>query len=104
MQVFFVLLNILLSINNNVDYGIFFFFYQICFGFVRLLYYLVYFFFGLFFIWDFKLLQFILVSGEVKLMDFDDVDNEEFRCLVERDCVVRGIVKNKILKCVSGRC
>lgn len=37
-------------------------------------------------------------------MDFDDVDNEEFRCLVDRDCVVRGIVKNKILKCVSGRC
>ena len=99
-----MLSNILLSTNNNADYGISFFFHQICLGLARLLHYLAHSPLGPLFIRDFKLSQFILVSGEVKLTDFDDVDNEEPRCSADRDCVVRGIAKNKTLKCVSGRC
>lgn len=78
--------------------------FRICLGLARLLHYLAHSPLGSLFIRDFKLSQFILVSGEVKLTDFDDVDNEEPRCSADRDCVVRGIAKNKTLKCVSGRC
>lgn len=99
-----MLSNILLSTNNNANYGISFFFHQICLGLARLLHYLAHSPLGPLFIRDFKLSQFILVSGEVKLTDFDDVDNEEPRCSADSDCVVRGIAKNKTLKCVSGRC
>ena len=81
-----------------------FFFHQICLGLARLLQYLAHSPLGSLFIRDFKLSQFILVSGEVKLTDFDDVDNREPGCLTDRGCVVRGVAKNKTLKCDSGRC
>lgn len=78
--------------------------FRICLGLARLLHYLAHSPLGSLFIRDFKLSQFIIVRGEVKLTDFDDVDNEEPRCLADRDCVVRGVAKNRTLKCDNGRC
>ena len=46
----------------------------------------------------------MLVSGEIKLTDFDDVDNEEPECLTNSDCFVKGSKGNKTLPCYQGRC
>ena len=77
---------------------------QLCLGLARLLDYLAHSPVGSLLIRDFKLTQFVLVSGEIKLTDFDDVDNEEPGCFTNRDCVVRGSKRNKTLQCDQGRC
>lgn len=78
---------------------------QLCLGLARLLQYLAQSPIGSLFIRDFKLSQFVLVDGEIKLTDLDDVDNEEPRCLTNRDCVVRRTIGvNKTLQCNQGRC
>lgn len=78
--------------------------FQICLGLARLLSYLAHSPLGSLVIRDFKLSQFILVSGEIKLTDFDDIDNEEPTCSTNKDCVVRGAKRNKTLQCDGGRC
>lgn len=78
--------------------------FRICLGLARLLRFLAHSPIGSLLIRDFKLSQFILVSGEIKLTDFDDVDNEEPECLTNKDCIVRGTKGNKTLQCDRGRC
>lgn len=77
---------------------------QICLGLARLLHYLSNSPLGSLQIRDFKLSQFVLVGGEIKLTDFDDVDNEEPRCSTKRECVVKGFNRNKTLPCDQGTC
>lgn len=83
---------------------IFLSFSQLCLGLARLIQYLARSPLGSLLIRDFKLTQFVLVSGEIKLTDFDDVDNEEPGCLTNIDCVVKGSKQNKTLPCDQGRC
>ena len=45
-----------------------------------------------------------MVNGDIKLTDFDDVDNEEPKCLTNRDCLVSGSKRNKTFPCHQGRC
>ena len=78
--------------------------FQLCLGLARLLRYLAHSPLGSLLMRDFKLSQFILVSGEIKLTDFDDVDNEEPACSTNMDCVVRGAKRDKTLQCDKGRC
>ena len=75
-----------------------------CLGIARLLRFLAHSPIGSLLIRDFKLSQFILVDGEIKLTDFDDVDNEEPECLTNKDCIVRGTKGNKTLQCDRRRC
>lgn len=78
--------------------------FRICLGLARLLHYLANSPLGSLQIRDFKLSQFVLVRGEIKLTDFDDVDNEEPRCSTKRECVVKGFNRNKTLPCDQGTC
>ena len=82
-----------------------FIFLQICVGLARLLTYLAHSPLGSLIIRDFKLTQFILVDGEIKLTDFDDVDNKEPGCSSSKDCVVQTTKgNNKTLPCDRGQC
>lgn len=77
---------------------------QICVSLARLLDYLSNSPIGSLIIRDFKLSQFVMVNGDIKLTDFDDVDNEEPKCLTNRDCLVSGSTRNKTFPCHQGRC
>lgn len=100
---FFIRWHCISSCSVYVSIKLFCFF-QICLGLARLLRYLAQSPLGSLLIRDFKLSQFILVSGEIKLTDFDDVDNEEPACSTKGDCVVKGAKGNKTLQCDRGRC
>lgn len=78
--------------------------FRICLGLARLLEYLSNSPLGSLIIRDFKLSQFVLVGGEIKLTDFDDVDNDEPKCSRNSDCLVKGSKRNKTLPCNQGRC
>lgn len=78
--------------------------FRICVSLARLLDYLSNSPIGSLIIRDFKLSQFVMVNGDIKLTDFDDVDNEEPKCLTNRDCLVSGSTRNKTFPCHQGRC
>ena len=53
---------------------------------------------------DFRFPQFVWVSGDLKLTDLDDVDNEEPGCTSSQQCIVGTTKTNRSLSCVDGRC
>lgn len=46
----------------------------------------------------------MLVSGEIKLTDLDDVDNEQRACKSDAQCIVGTKSLNWTLPCASGYC
>ncbi|XP_031557895.1 extracellular tyrosine-protein kinase PKDCC-like [Actinia tenebrosa] len=78
---------------------------RICLGLARLILYLEHSPVGSLIIRDFKHNQFVLVSGEIKLTDLDDLDNEERPCVSSEQCIVGTQTVNwTALPCVSGKC
>lgn len=74
-------------------------------GLARLIFYLEHSPAGSLIVRDFRHNQFVLVSGEIKLTDLDDLDNEERACVSSEQCIVGTRTVNwTALPCVSGKC
>ncbi|EDO34769.1 predicted protein [Nematostella vectensis] len=76
---------------------------RVCLGLLRLIAYMEHSPLGPLIIRDFRHQQFVLVDGEIKLCDVDDVDNEQRACATDEDCVVRTVHGNRTLTCGSDR-
>lgn len=77
---------------------------RICLGIARLLFHLAHSPLGSLVMNDFRRQQFVLVNGELKLSDVDDLGWEEPACNASRECTVHIPGVNLSLECVGGSC
>ncbi|XP_048394127.1 extracellular tyrosine-protein kinase PKDCC-like [Stegostoma tigrinum] len=79
--------------------------FRICLSLVKLLHYLAHSPLGSVLLLDFQPRQFVLVDGELKVTDLDDVSTEELSCKTDRDCVLEFPTRNFSLRCAAeGKC
>eukprot|EP00794_Sanderia_malayensis_P015910 gene15910-17510_t len=53
---------------------------------------------------DFRIDQFVLANGKIKLTDLDDIDGRQKQCSSTSECFVGGRTTNKTLPCEDGLC
>ncbi|XP_041070132.1 extracellular tyrosine-protein kinase PKDCC-like [Carcharodon carcharias] len=79
--------------------------FRICLSLVKLLHYLAHSPLGSVLLLDFQPRQFVIVDGELKVTDLDDVSTEELSCKADSDCVLEFPTRNFNLRCTAeGRC
>ncbi|XP_067848277.1 extracellular tyrosine-protein kinase PKDCC-like [Heptranchias perlo] len=79
--------------------------FRICLSLVKLLHYLAHSPFGSVLLLDFQPRQFVIVDGELKVTDLDDVSTEELSCKTDSDCVLEFPTRNFNLQCsAEGKC
>ncbi|XP_015234717.1 PREDICTED: extracellular tyrosine-protein kinase PKDCC [Cyprinodon variegatus] len=75
--------------------------FRVCLDLVRLLHFLSWSPLGSVGLLDFQPRQFVIVSGQLKLTDLDDVSTEEPACRTDADCVLQFPHRNFTLPCSS---
>uniref|UniRef100_UPI00398E4C7D extracellular tyrosine-protein kinase PKDCC-like n=1 Tax=Pristiophorus japonicus TaxID=55135 RepID=UPI00398E4C7D len=79
--------------------------FRICLSLVKLLHYLAHSPLGSVLLLDFQPHQFVIVDGELKVTDLDDVSTEELSCKTDSDCVLEFPTRNFNLQCgAEGKC
>ncbi|GCB73781.1 hypothetical protein scyTo_0002863 [Scyliorhinus torazame] len=79
--------------------------FRICLSLVKLLHYLAHSPLGSVLLLDFQPRQFVIVDGELKVTDLDDVSTEELSCKADSDCVLEFPTRNFNLPCTAeGKC
>ncbi|XP_078419460.1 extracellular tyrosine-protein kinase PKDCC-like [Cetorhinus maximus] len=79
--------------------------FRICLSLVKLLHYLAHSPLGSVLLLDFQPRQFVIVDGELKVTDLDDVSTEELSCKADSDCVLEFPTRNFNLRCTAeGKC
>ena len=79
---------------------------QLAMGLTKLLHYLAHSPYGSILLPDYRRQQFIIVDGEIKLSDMDDMQFEERTCHTDSDCSLYFSASNFTLSvdCMNGRC
>ncbi|XP_072423940.1 extracellular tyrosine-protein kinase PKDCC-like [Chiloscyllium punctatum] len=79
--------------------------FRICLSLMKLLHYLAHSPLGSVLLLDFQPRQFVLVDGELKVTDLDDVSTEELPCTTDSDCVIEFPTRSFSLRCAAdGKC
>ncbi|XP_078089323.1 extracellular tyrosine-protein kinase PKDCC-like [Mustelus asterias] len=79
--------------------------FRICLSLVKLLHYLAHSPLGSVLLLDFQPRQFVIVDGELKVTDLDDVSTEELSCQADSDCVLEFPTRSFNLRCTAeGKC
>ncbi|XP_067894397.1 extracellular tyrosine-protein kinase PKDCC-like [Heterodontus francisci] len=79
--------------------------FRICLSLVKLLHYLAHSPLGSLLLLDFQPHQFVIVDGELKVTDLDDVSTEELSCKTDSDCILEFPTRNFNLQCTAeGKC
>ena len=91
------------DVHNSLSWCCIF---QLAVGLTELVYYLARSPYGSVLLHDYRRSQFIVVDGEIKLTDVDDMEFEERTCDTDADCTVYFSAANTTLSvnCINGQC